>query len=66
LEMTFVSAHRPFEVYANAFTDAGLLIERLREPKVPETAITKPRGLFWRRFPLFLHLRAVKPRDTDA
>jgi SAM-dependent methyltransferase len=66
LEMTFVSAHRPIEVYANAFTDAGLLIERLREPKVPETAITTPRAGYWRRFPLFLHIRALKPGGPDA
>lgn len=62
LEMTFVSAHRPIEAYANAFGDAGLLIEHLREPKVPDSAITTPRGRFWQRFPLFLHIRGLKPR----
>ena len=61
LEMTFVSAHRPIEAYANAFEDAGLLIERLREPKLPEPAVTTPRSRFWQRFPLFLHIRALKP-----
>jgi SAM-dependent methyltransferase len=62
LEMTFVSAHRPIEVYAEALSDAGLLIERLREPKVPDKAITTPRARYWQRFPLFLHIRALKPQ----
>jgi SAM-dependent methyltransferase len=66
LEMTFVSAHRPIEVYARAITDAGMLIERLREPPVPEDGITTARGRFWRRFPLFLHLRSVKLSDKRA
>jgi SAM-dependent methyltransferase len=64
LEMTFVSAHRPIAVYADAITDAGMLIERVREPAVPEDAIRSPEGRFWQRFPLFLHLRALKPSDA--
>jgi SAM-dependent methyltransferase len=61
LEMTFTSAHRPLEAYTEALAGAGLLIERLREPPVPEHAIAKPSTRRWQRLPLFLHLRAVKP-----
>jgi len=60
LKMTFVSAHRPLEAYIGALADAGLLVERLREPDVPEHAITAPRGRRWQRIPLFLHVRALK------
>lgn len=60
LEMTFVSAHRPLEAYAAALTDAGLLIDRLREPAVPEQALARLRSRRWQRIPIFLHLRAVK------
>jgi SAM-dependent methyltransferase len=60
LELTLVSAHRPIQAYADAVTDAGLLIERLREPPVPDHALRKPNGRRWQRLPLFLHLRAVK------
>jgi ubiquinone/menaquinone biosynthesis C-methylase UbiE len=42
-------------------TDAGLLVERLREP-APAAALTaRPDDERWRRLPSFLHLRAVKP-----
>lgn len=61
LEMTFVSAHRPVSAYAEALADSGLLIERLREPPVPEHAMTRPPNRRWARVPLFLHLRALKP-----
>jgi SAM-dependent methyltransferase len=61
LEIDFVSAHRPVQAYTDAVADAGLLIERLREPAVPEDAISRERSRRWRRLPLFLHLRAVKP-----
>ena len=61
LEMTFVSAHRPLHAYTDAISDAGLLIERLREPAAPEHAITRARSRRWQRLPMFLHLRALKP-----
>jgi SAM-dependent methyltransferase len=61
LEITFVSEHRPLQAYTEALTDAGLLIERLREPAVPEEAVTVPRNRRWQRLPLFLHVRSVKP-----
>jgi SAM-dependent methyltransferase len=60
LELTIVSAHRPLQAYTDALSGAGLLIERLREPALPEHGITEPRQRRWQRLPLFLHLRAVK------
>jgi SAM-dependent methyltransferase len=60
LEIAFVSEHRPLQAYTEALTDAGLLIERLREPPVPEEAVAVARNRRWQRLPLFLHLRAVK------
>ncbi|MBA3376908.1 MAG: methyltransferase domain-containing protein [Actinobacteria bacterium] len=65
LEITFVSAHRPLEAYTEALSGAGMLVERLREPAVPESAISRPRSRRWQRMPLFLHLRALKPPDVD-
>ncbi len=61
LEITFVSEHPPIEAYAKAVSGAGLLIDRLREPAVPDSAVTSPRNRRWQRLSLFLHLRAVKP-----
>jgi SAM-dependent methyltransferase len=60
-EITFVSAHRPLQAYTDAINDAGLVIERLREPAVPEHAITRTLSRRWQRLPLFLHLRGLKP-----
>lgn len=62
LEITFVSAHRPLQAYTEALAGAGLLIERLHEPAIPEDAYPQPRALRWRRLPMFLHVRALKPR----
>jgi len=61
LEITFVSAHRPLQAYVEALSEAGFLVERLREPAVPESAIVALRSRRWQRIPLFLHVRAVKP-----
>ena len=61
LAMRFVSRHRPLETYTDALTANGLLIERLREPVLPEAGFNGEHGARWRRIPLFLHLRAVKP-----
>ncbi len=60
LEMDFVSAHRPLQAYTEALAEAGFLIERLREPALPEHAIKTPRHRRWQRLPLFLHMRALK------
>lgn len=61
LAMRFVSRHAPLETYVEELAGNGLLVERLREPKLPEGGFTDPSGGRWRRIPLFLHLRAVKP-----
>lgn len=61
LAMRFVSRHAPLETYTEGLASAGLLIERLREPKLPEAGFNGPAGARWRRIPIFLHLRAVKP-----
>ena len=61
LEIVFTSEHRPLEAYAEGIAAAGLLIERLYEPAVPDEAIVHDRGRRWQRLPLFLHLRAVEP-----
>jgi SAM-dependent methyltransferase len=59
LQMHFIGWRYPIEAYARALEDAGLLIDRLREPAVPATA--RPGYERWQRLPNFLHLRAVKP-----
>ncbi len=61
LEIEFVSQHRPLEAYCEAIAAAGLLIERLREPALPEHALMRPHSRRWQRLPLFLHVRARKP-----
>jgi SAM-dependent methyltransferase len=60
LRVRFEAAHRPLAAYAAALEQAGLLVEALREPAVPDEAAT---GGYrrWQRLPLFLHLRAVRP-----
>ena len=61
LAMTFDGNAHPLEVYAEALERAGLLIERIREPAAPRTAIDEdPSEARWARLPLFLFLRAVK------
>jgi SAM-dependent methyltransferase len=57
LEMTFTSDHRSLEGWLRPLEDAGFLLERLRE--VPQ--LERPDGYRWRRIPLFLHVRALKP-----
>lgn len=60
LRVTFHSEHRPLEAYFAALEAAGLAVEALREPAVPEHGFRTPRGKRWQRLPLFLHLRARK------
>ena len=59
--MTFHSQHRPIEAYFVALEEAGLLVETLREPSVPDQAIMSLAGRRWQRLQLFLHLRARRP-----
>ena len=61
LRMRFESAHRPLAAYVDALQQAGLLIEALREPPVPDSAIQYPQTRRWQRLPLFLHIRALLP-----
>jgi SAM-dependent methyltransferase len=61
LAMRFVSRHAPVETYVEELTASGLLVERLREPRLPESGFNGPASRRWQRIPLFLHLRAVKP-----
>jgi SAM-dependent methyltransferase len=65
LEMTFTSWRYPFEDYSRAFEDAGLLIERVREP-LPNAEATarQPRWKRSERVPMFLFVRAIKHADT--
>ena len=62
LEITFVSEHRPIEAYVTALAEAGLVVERLTETDVPDSGIVRPRSRRWQRLPLFLHIRALKPK----
>jgi SAM-dependent methyltransferase len=66
LAVTFASEHRPIAAYADALWQAGFLIERLREPPVPDHSITAPRDARWQRVPLFLHIRAVLARGPSV
>ena len=61
LMMTFHSEHRPVEAYFMALEQAGLLVEALREPSVPEHVLDSAAERRWQRLPLFLHLRALRP-----
>src|SRR5262245_61927464 len=61
LSITFHSRHRSLESYFLELEAAGLLVETLREPQVPDHAVKSDRGRRWQRLPLFLHLRARRP-----
>jgi SAM-dependent methyltransferase len=64
LTMTFDGTAYPLEDYARALEAAGLAIEALREPAPAAGAAQVPEGggwARWRRIPMFLMLRAVKP-----
>lgn len=60
LPMRFASVHRPLHDYFAALSAAGLLVEELREPTVPDDSIWSPSDRRWQRVPLFLHLRAIR------
>jgi SAM-dependent methyltransferase len=60
LEMTFYSQHRPLERYSLALEQAGIVIEAIREHRVPDHVADKPAARRWRRLPLFMHIRAFK------
>jgi SAM-dependent methyltransferase len=54
LNMTFHGEHRPLQAYTEALTDAGFVIERLREVTDPDPERA------WQRIPLFLNIVAVR------
>lgn len=60
LEMHFTSWHHPLAHYAKALEDAGLLIERLREPVPDYEALGRKQWTRGERIPLFLFIRAIK------
>jgi hypothetical protein len=63
VRLTFHSEHRPLEAYMRAVEAAGLLTEAIREVRAPDHVVARdPRARRWQRIPLFLHLRAIKPR----
>ncbi len=60
--LTFHSEHRPLQAYMDPLAAAGLLTEAIREVAVSDRVVARdPDARRWRRIPLFLHLRAVKP-----
>jgi SAM-dependent methyltransferase len=63
VRLTFHGEHRPLVAYTRALEEAGLLIEALREVTPPDSAAERrPSERRWQRVPIFLHLRAMKPR----
>lgn len=58
LSFTFESRTYPLSSYAAALERAGLLIEAIREPASPGSRSSDER---WRRMPVFLLFRALKP-----
>ena len=61
LVMRFRSLMHPLQSYARALEDAGLLIERLREPAQRDDAVdSDPAERRWQRLPMFLFIKAVK------
>jgi len=65
LAMTFRDRAYPLETWASALEAAGLLIERIREPAASDASLARfgSSDLRWRRLPVFLHLRALKPQQ---
>ena len=53
----------PRNVRALALEGAGLLIEALREPIVPDRAVNSDRGRRWQRLPLLIFL-PIRVRTT--
>jgi SAM-dependent methyltransferase len=61
LTMTFHGWTYAIEDYVRAVEAAGLLLDRIREPRPTEAQLAERPSLErWRRVPLFLFLRAVK------
>lgn len=66
LTMEFAGNMHPLSAYTDALEDNGLLVEALREPKLPQgRAAQRPGSERWRRIPMFLMFRALKPSHAD-
>ncbi len=53
--------------YFQTLADAGLLVERLREPVPSDDAVARNAAYRrWQRVPMFLFLRAVKTASESA
>jgi SAM-dependent methyltransferase len=62
ITMQFRSIARPLESYSRALEAAGLLVEAVREPVAGDEFVGgDPARARWRRIPMFIQLRAVKP-----
>ena len=61
LTMTFLDTHRPLQDYSRGLEDAGFLIEAIREIANTEDPPELEAQLRWRRIPLFLDVRALRP-----
>jgi hypothetical protein len=46
-ELRLESVHRPLDAYTEALAEAGLLIERLREPRLPPAGLVRPSSARW-------------------
>ena len=61
VQIEFASIHWPLEGYSRALEAAGLLVEQVREHPFPRELHRSDAAERWRRVPLFLHVRALKP-----
>jgi ubiquinone/menaquinone biosynthesis C-methylase UbiE len=62
IRIRFAYTHRPLGAWCGGLASAGLLVEALREHPLPRDIWRDEGGARWTRIPLFLHMRAVKPR----
>jgi hypothetical protein len=59
--MTFHSVHRPLGVYVDALSRAGLVVDTLLEPPIPQAFVEADSAeVRWQRLPLYLFGRALK------
>ena len=66
ISMTFHSLRYSLQEYSQALEVAGLVIEALREPSIPEAVADRdPSRQRWRRLPNLLMIRAVRAADHD-
>jgi hypothetical protein len=67
LRITFHGWAYPLQAYTRAFQAAGLVIERLREPRQRDNVVAaNPAEARWQRLPAFLFLRLRKASALDV